>query len=393
MSEQDLEPLERRRKRLVGLALIAALLIAIPVVSVVLRPDSVDAPESDSRRPTAPPNPAADVFAVDFVDERHAFALRTSSCDDHGCRYQLLVTHDGERWRERRLPADAYQADRPPALSALGPCSVAIDPVGHDSGADVRLFSGDCGRSWRPVSRQVVGDVASIPPGAIIGSGCDGGPEAAADCDANIVVNMPRTGERRRLVNAPALTEAAVERVPFSDGSRWVSGIDPETRRWSVATSADDGRTWWLRALPRSKADGEIERIHVAGQGENTYAIAKGGPEHRDALVAIFHSADNGKTWRQTWRTGGKQEPARLAGAPLARPDDLLIIDSSGRHDAHSWRSFDHGRTFSPSHSAGLTGTATRTRAGYVLNSNLGTRWFRSPDGKRWEEMTFLPTP
>lgn len=391
----ELEPARQapRRGKVRGFALLAGMVIAVPVISILLRPDTVREPPPDAPRLTAPPNTSANVYSVDFADEQHGFALRLRSCDDRGCRHQLLVTEDGEEWKVRDLPYDARTLGNLLTLSALGRCTVANDAVSPDPGMDVLWFSNDCGTTWRRVPQQIAGTVRSIPAGSTLTAVCRILGPAPDGCARVVAVTMPETGRRMRLATAPALDALRVERTPFADGAWWISGRNPDNGRWSVAVSRDDGRTWDLRTL-QALSGGDVARVRMAGQGVNIYAVAEGGPEHEFGLVAIFHSDDRGKTWEQTWRTGGSREPERLRGTALARPDDLLIMEEEGiDQDGKGWHSFDHGRTFLPASPAEFLGSVFRTRGGYVLSTGLGSRWYRSPDGVRWQEIRFPTSP
>lgn len=311
----------RRQAALARLALLVAVLAAVPLVSVLMRPDDVREPAIS--RPLIQPPVSSGVRSVDFSDERHGVALQRRCGSDGRCSDRILTTSDGSRWTEVSTPEPgAIQYAR--TVHALGHCLLLLHDTGLASGqVEHAWFSGNCGQSWAPVSARPRGTISEIPPGAVIGVECRG--EACADY---LVVTAPDTGERRWLTSAPWLLEPSAAPARQPDNGWWVTGRDPLNRQWVVAASHDEGHSWSSERLPLPPA-ADVAPVVRAG---DAYVIAT----DYSGSMTILRSTDRGRSWQRT---------SRLDDAPPA--------------------------------------VALWTRGGYLRTDGDGT-WYRSPDGVDW---------
>ncbi|HEV7654462.1 MAG TPA: hypothetical protein VGP36_06965 [Mycobacteriales bacterium] len=81
----------------------------------------------------------------------------------------------------------------------------------------------------------------------------------------------PRTGVRSLLETQPPVPA----RVLGVGGSQiWVAGVDPGTRQWAAAVSADDGATWATSALPGvSTAAGLVAQLLPVPELDQAYLV------------------------------------------------------------------------------------------------------------------------
>lgn len=379
-----------RRVRLLGAALLAGVAIMVLVVSVLLRPDTTDDHTTRIPRPTAerplPTEGSPEVFAVAFADRRNGFALR-GWCQSrvNQCEQALLATTDGKHWTERPYPVSGRTDEHVRQLLALGPCRVATDVTDAARGTEYRLFSDDCGRDWRRVPLLSEGVASAIPAGAILQAECRIRGDDPDTCVADVVVTMPDTGRRTRLSTAPALDKPSPLPVPLADGGWWVLGFERGTDRPAVAVSHDDGRTWSVWPIPREVA-ADPRFLELTAWDGDAYVVLNGVlPGGGEGVLAIFHSADGGDTWRRTWSAREQSFPRGLAGSPIARPGDLLMIDR--RSATVQWRSDNHGKRFSAVKFAPIQ--PRWTRAGYLGRSSDDSPWYLSADGLRWDKLAF----
>ena len=134
-----------RHRALLG-AVLAAGLLAVLIVLLRTRLEPVPEPER------AVPEPS--VYALDFADLRHGYALR-ERCDAQArCANELLVTDDGAHWQTRTLPtADVPPpGDRSGLLFVLGPDRVALGDLAEPAGPGAR-FRSPSARASRPSRR------------------------------------------------------------------------------------------------------------------------------------------------------------------------------------------------------------------------------------------------
>jgi hypothetical protein len=130
--------------------------------------------------------------------------------------------------------------------------------------------------------------------------------------------------------------------VVLADGSLGVSGYGGGGAYFYH--SADDGRTWRLRATIRGEGLTETTLL-VLPDGDVLACARTDGDQH----LELFRSADNGKTWRHEQAVSlGAQHPAGL----LSLPDGRVLLTYGDRSQDH-WGvearlSDDAGRTWGP---------------------------------------------
>lgn len=167
-----------------------------------------------------------------------------------------------------------------------------------------------------------------------------------------------------------------------------MTGQEPDSGRW-VAASSDDGLRWSTAPLPGR--DGPvIETLAPVVGPADAYAVGTRTSGGRAALLAIFHSADRGETWRQTGVFGNTDRLPREVEVSIARRHDLVLFGPSADSGDH-WRSTDHGRTLVPANLGQPLSAPRWTGGGYlaVVGHNPAARWFRSVDGIEWRELHF----
>lgn len=377
-----------------ALAGLAGILLAIALSALLV-------PREHPRAPDRPQPVRSDVswrwpngllYDVDFASERDGFAIGGHCLRywDPDCGATLLSTSDGANWTARPIPADAagQRLRLQGEVLALGRCKAAIA-----ARAPSRLYTADCGRSWRAVGLGPRGTVSAIPAGAVLESSCFRQPSYPGGClAARLLVTRP-AGTRAWLSASPELDRPRVDDVRASDGSWWVSGADPATGRLAVAVSRDAGRSWSTRVLPDiagtlSRSGTPPPRMSVAVHGNRVYVTAVRLHRHIEyRLIAIFASADGGETWRQTWGLAEDAQPRTVSGSVIPHGGGrLTVIDRR----AHSYRSDDDGRTFRPGIATPKMAWARWTRGGYVaVSADEPARWYRSADGSTWTEIAF----
>lgn len=408
MTEPDAPPPNRRREKLIGLGLLLAVLVALPLISTQLRlpSDRADAPPIE-RTSTPPPtgsgiDPAhvAEIISVDFADRHHGFALWSHCVEEASatrCRQRLLTTSDGENWAVRSFPGSDFdgQGGVDDDVAALGKCRVVLDRAHPEYHFEYhfRLFSDDCGRTWVRVPLKPAGSISQIPEGAKLASPCTGERDVVDDCDGGrLIVTMPDSGRRTWLATSPVLEDPSPESVPADDGAWWVSGRDPATGRRAVAVSRDQGRSWSVSRLPRWQAR-QVHQLSITMRGREAYAVAVGSlHDVRYGILAIFHSQDSGETWEQTWLATPDKSPRSIGGSPIAGPRGILIVVDESVPVHH--RSIDGGRTFDAGSFNQPISWPRRTRGGYLATSDGSPRsWYRAVDGLRWQKMSFPSGP
>lgn len=371
-----------RGGKLRGFAGLLGILLAIVLARALLH-----------QPPPEPPawvrTPNATTFDVDFADPRNGFAVR-GRCLRYWhdeCRTTLLATRDGMRWEQRQIRPDVDGRLRLVGeVIALGPCRVAL--VAYDGS---RLFSADCGRTWREVALAPQGTVAAIPAGGMLESSCFRQRIYPGGCPAaRLLVTMP-DGGRKWLAASPGLTRPRVDAGGPVNGGWWVAGTHPESGQLALAVSTDAGRTWSVRTLPEPQGDPFDElslppRMHITARGPAVYATVV-GHVRRSAydLLAIFVSDDHGASWRQTWRVTGDDDRRTIGGVVIPTGAEQLTVVDAG---AKPYRSEDSGHSFRPWRLDRPIAWPRWTRGGYVARSSTyPVTWYRSPDGITWEAM------
>lgn len=383
---EDLQP----RRMLIGAGLLAAVLVAVVLASMLSGPGDPDRRPEPTRAGQAAP--FTEVVDVEFADAQYGFAVQ-NRCSGGPCRNVLLVTTDGRTWTPRKHPALAIGVRKQYVgeLHALGGCRLAVDdPNPYTDSSGLRWFSDDCAETWQHVPARPRGTAESIPPGGTIGTACPVKGRGLDLCAATLTVTAPDTGGRQWLAGAPRLKHLRVLAVPQADGGWWLTGRHPGTGRWMVASSHDDGATWSVTRLRRLT---DVEVVTVVVGPRDAYLLGMGGGVFDDfELAAVFHSADGGQNWRLTRHYEDDDDQPPAPRDAVVRPDGLLLITPADEQPY--WRSADDGRTFAPA-AAGVPITAAGwTRGGYLATSDGSPRsWYRAVDGVRWRKINFPSGP
>ncbi|HEV7651485.1 MAG TPA: sialidase family protein [Actinophytocola sp.] len=374
----------RRRMQIGAAVAVLVVSLAIPLLRGQLVPDP--------KPPAAPPDtsvvPTGPFFNdVDFFDADHGYAIRTTckSGNARKCTGELLATSDGSHWEQRPLakPESAPSWSRG-SLEVLGPEELTIDWGLFENVHIHRTHSVDGGRTWQTVDvPDVVTDtVSEIPENASLVWTCAqlvGGGTTCAE--RGFAVLLPGSGRSALLANQPHLNAMVAGEVPMLDGRWWVAGRDPQTNSWSLAISADNGRSWTTTKLGFR---GSVDYLgwSVASSGGTLYASAIGPlPNTSNGLAAIFRSTDGGRTWQQTWQPADGKEPRRVLQNPVPGENGSLTINTPA---STTYTSGDGGRTFEPAKRS-YGDYAYRTAGGFVsVSTDASEAVDFSPDGIDW---------
>jgi photosystem II stability/assembly factor-like uncharacterized protein len=386
--ERSRQRTSRRRLQFGAVAAVLVVGASIPVLRTVLRP----IPDANPPQATSPvettqvqpkPQPNADqpfVYDIDFLDERHGYALRATCTTgpDTKCVSQLLLTNDGEHWESRELPKEFPQTTGVSAtLYVFGQNKVAVGDV--FPGGTPRYYTTDGGWTWTLVSPEITPNLDAIPEGGTLEYVC----MSQNECEAKLVVMLPDSGQAATLATPPPLTNpvpAANRRV---EGGWWVYGKD-SAGKWAMSVSWDDGRTWHTAALPNAPAS--ALGISVTGHNNTFYATFSGQlPDVKNGLVAVYLSGNGGLTWQPMWQEAAGKEP-RSVGGVLAADDGTLMVNTEL---GHPYVSKDNGKTFSASNDTRLIGQIRQTKVGYLILPTSRVNPIQlSTDGVHWRETT-----
>lgn len=381
------------RARLGAAAAILVVAVAVPLLRTELRPvpdGQAPAPvENVEQLPVVAQRPEPFVTDIDFADRQHGFALRTYCYDVRTpCLIELLVTADGEHWRSRSLPQRKAEGNRTAIdrLWVLGPNEVVV-AESFATARPGRWYSADAGQTWQPVPGTVEGSVEAVPVGGALDVVCQEPSGSALFCTrTTLVVTMPGSGRLAALGTQPGLNLKTPHGVPFAaDGSHWVAGQDTGSGRWAVAVSRDSGRSWAVSELPEQPSR-PVDRMEISVGPAGVYAAAIGElPGITNGLLAIFHSSDGGRGWRQTWQGFADREPNSSTGAAVATGDRRLIVNTES---GPPYVSADDGETFAPSPADLAVKQVRWTRVGYLATVNAQSVAYLSEDGRRWRKLT-----
>lgn len=358
----------RRRLQVIAIAAVIAVAIAVPVLRLL----PADPPQVGN----PPPPPVSNVITMDFFDTEHGYALTRSCPPGETCTFALFRTADGGRdWERANLPAPLTPKTGyfSAGMYVLGPDEVLIyRPNGEDSD---RIFSTDGGRTWQTTVKWWLlnGAAAPLPPGGNLTGRC--GDQHDADRCGLVGAHQPDSGAFAPAPTQPPLNTMQLGWSATQDGKWWVAGRDRTNDKWTIAISADDGRTWSASALdlvetPSLGSWGVVERNGVM------YATAS----NYRGLLGVWRSLDDGQSWTRTWSQGSQWLPAPDA-TPIAAGDGSLIV-SDGKA---TYVSTDQGSTFRPADKK-LTGEVVWTPGGYLRS--VGAKFALSTDGLSWREFT-----
>lgn len=372
----------RRRMQLGAVLAVLVVAAAIPVLRTTLRPAPDDPATTTS--PTTGQVPAGPVLnAIDFADERHGYAIRsTCVAGVSDCSNELVVTSDGAHWAKRALPAAATDTRVAAVVEVLGPEAIVV--ATSMAGVDPRFYSADAGRTWQEVP-ATVSDYTTIPDGAILeGIICN----HSDNCTVATVATDPNSGGSGRLSSPPQVGEPSPAARRQVASGWWLWGYDKESGKRVLAVSRDAGRTWSRSVLPITDAT----MISVTTDGHVLYATAYTGFQElgnqASGLAAIFRSTDGGATWEQTWQAKEGVQPRGISGELVAAADGRLLL-SSGSHGP-MWASTDGGKTFQPAQDVPIASYFMRTGAGYLAGPDdpQSNVYRLSADGVRWKDIS-----
>ncbi|MEV6398288.1 exo-alpha-sialidase [Streptomyces sp. NPDC051907] len=383
--------------------------LSLMLVAAVLTGCSGDPPTAPGRAAgkaaPAPPSPArfripsgGDLpgwsHSVGFSADGSGFALlaqctrEPAEPDQSSCRQHLAALDAGaDAWTLRTSPlpdirgGDGVTA----ALTVLGPGRALVAEGAGDP--DRTWFTRDGGRSWMPGTTKPSGVVGAIGPSAALRAQCVEEADENSCAKSRIVAVMPDTGQLRALAAQPPLRGPMEPAGDLPDGSRWVSGLDPETGAPALAVTRDGARSWTTASLPGAPRSGWSLRV-ASGKGV-VYAAQPGGlpaaERVKNGLLAVYRSTDDGATWAKVWTFRKGREPRSILGGLIAAQDGSVTVH--GEHGVH--RSTDGGRTFRPAGDGGLAGSVGWTPLGYLWSDSYGHGRYRlSADGVRWQAFT-----
>jgi photosystem II stability/assembly factor-like uncharacterized protein len=320
----------RRRLQLVTIvAVVAAVALAVPL----LRAARSTPATKDSQRTS---------YVLDFADPDHGYAMaRTCMPGASDCAFVLYRTADGGRtWGRRQLPPalNPTTGYRSATMYVLGPDAITIDRP--DGDVLDRINSTDGGRSWdRTEPPDKGGFSAPLADGALLTARCGAQPYSKATHCPDVGTIQPGTGSFVATPTQPPLVPDQIGPAPTRDGRYWVIGRRPGTVQYSIALSADGGRTWSVSDLPRPGAGvTEPEFVEVG-----TWSVVA----NEDALYVVagdyvWSSTDGGRSWTYASSRDSAHPTQAAVGSPIAAADRSLLVSDG----TNVWRSTDRGRAF-----------------------------------------------
>jgi hypothetical protein len=297
---------------------------------------------------------------VAFVDQRTGYVLNDCAGDPSCVRTLARTTDGGLTWETSAIATGLEITE----LNAFPGGSVVLGT------SAASLVSADSGRTWTEVPNDSESTDA-LPDGDMM---CrrplkNGAFKTAA---------LSTGGRTVALATQPAFDVRWV--APAATGSRawWVAGVDQHGDA-AVAVTHDSGQSWQPTSFP---VDG-VTDVSVAARDGDVYVIVSGAD---DALLAIYHSTDDGVSFHRTRTAGTGAEPGSVSGEAVPLPDGRLLIASGG---ATWWVSADHGATFTRiTDSLPSVGELHRTAAGWVADDLYGTGYVAfSTDGLTWQKL------
>ncbi|GIF64777.1 hypothetical protein Ais01nite_28120 [Asanoa ishikariensis] len=298
------------------------------------------------------------IVEVEFADRDNGIAA--AGCVPR-CPELARTTDGGLSWQAAQVTP-----------TGSGPIDLIAFPGGH------WLVDGDLDRSsadgstWKIVDPPLPAPQTEIGPDEVPRVEQPGGDLAVWSWDQ---------GRLGPLESQPELFTARwVAPAPTADGAWWAGGLIGTSP--AVAVSRDSGRTWKTTALP-STAD-PTDSVTVSTLGTEAYAMAR---DQGGQLLGIYHSADNGKSFTETFRAA-KGTAAPYTGDLVPLLDGRLLAVVSGDKRGSWWVSEDDGRTFSPVPELPAASSIRRTYAGYVVYGLFGGSWAAfSSDGTNWQKL------
>jgi hypothetical protein len=298
---------------------------------------------------------------VEFPDIDRGYAI---GCDGHRCAIGR-TTDGGLTWQSNALPAE--MGTSVDLLPLPGEVLVATTGDHH------AWTSSDGGLTWRRAP-EPAGKVRSAGEGQLLRLGEDG------------VAVWAAQGFRGTLITQPGIDVRWVASRPAADGAWWVGGVERGSGRPAIAVSEDGGTSWTTSELSIGGGE-QATSVQVSLLGSHAYALVLGGePGSKRPIVAVFHSANGGRTFAATRLPGAADPPDSVTGELIPLLDGRLLIAGG---DNRWYVSADDGATFAPTGgNLPTVGRLGMTPGGYLAYGLFNNDWAAySSDGSTWRKL------
>jgi hypothetical protein len=299
---------------------------------------------------------------VEFPDIDRGYAI---GCDDHGRCAIGRTTDGGLTWQSNALPAE--MGTSVDLLPLPGEVLVAATGDHH------AWTSSDGGLTWRRAP-EPAGKVRSAGEGQLLRLGEDG------------VAVWAAQGFRGTLITQPGIDVRWVASRPAADGAWWVGGVERGSGRPAIAVSGDGGTSWTTTELSIGGGE-QATSVQVSLLGSHAYALVLGAESSSGrSIVAVFHSANGGRTFAATRLPGAAGPPDSVTGELIPLLDGRLLIAGG---DNRWYVSADDGATFAPTGgNLPTVGRLGMTPGGYLAYGLFNNDWAAySSDGSTWRKL------
>ena len=322
-----------------------------------------------------PPQPLT-IWDAQFADADHGYAL-LDRCSATSCVTRLAVTSDGRHWSERSTP----YSPPPPAdgadtadikLVVLGPDRVVIRT---DVGTHRAWLTTDAGKTWKSAAAETsVQAGAQIPSFSQLEDICT---DTFGSCSSPLAVRTP-TGALLNLAGAPTDNVVALHQVT-ANGIWLLWGLDQPQGQGLTTFRTTNGGQSWTKVNSQLIAE-PIFSIQLSQDGSNLVATVIGQlPDVKNGLVTMLSSADDGGTWKTTWRARATTQPRSSLGTPVLAVDGALTVATESQI---CYRSDDVGRTFTTTPNCVANAWVEQRHGVYVRLD--GSTVQSSADGTHW---------
>jgi hypothetical protein len=235
----------RRHRRLAATLVVLVVAAGVVAVSRAGISNLTTGPGAQAGASPAKPPVAGEVLGL--AAGQHTVYAVVDDCSQ-GCRPTLVASDDdGRRWAALTLPGARVGA--PVARSWRLAVTGVEDLLAVEDDARGTVAVGNSDTPF--VSRRIVDGppLPRVPAGRESMARICGKPRCAKP---TVEYLEPRTGRRGPLLTQPPFPP----RVLGVAGSQlWVAGIDPATRHYAAAVTADDGARWSAVPLPQVSTD------------------------------------------------------------------------------------------------------------------------------------------